>query len=40
MSALTGFRVVEVAERLTYPVIRDRRVAVNQILVRTAEQTW
>lgn len=57
MPALTGFRIVEVAERVagencgkllpqdvadavTYRVTRHRRVAVNEVLVLAAEQTW
>ena len=30
----------DVADAVTYMVTRDRRVAVNEILVRAAEQTW
>jgi NADP-dependent 3-hydroxy acid dehydrogenase YdfG len=31
---------VDIADAVTYMVTRDRRVAVNEILVRSAEQTW
>jgi NADP-dependent 3-hydroxy acid dehydrogenase YdfG len=31
---------VDIADAVTYVVTRDRRVAVNEILVRAAEQTW
>jgi len=30
----------EIAETVTCIVTRDRRVAVNEILVRAGEQTW
>jgi NADP-dependent 3-hydroxy acid dehydrogenase YdfG len=30
----------DVAEAIAHIVTRDRRVAVNEILVRAAEQTW
>ena len=30
----------DVAEAITYIVTRDRRVAVNEILIRNGEQTW
>jgi len=30
----------DIVDAVTYIVIRDRRVAVNEILVRAAEQTW
>jgi NADP-dependent 3-hydroxy acid dehydrogenase YdfG len=30
----------DIADAVTYIVTRDRRVAVNEILVRAAEQTW
>jgi NADP-dependent 3-hydroxy acid dehydrogenase YdfG len=33
-------RPSDIAEAITYIVTRDRRVAVNEILVRAAEQTW
>ncbi len=31
---------VDIADAVTYMITRDRRVAVNEILVRAAEQTW
>jgi NADP-dependent 3-hydroxy acid dehydrogenase YdfG len=31
---------VDIAEAVTFIVTRDRRVAVNEILVRSSEQTW
>jgi NADP-dependent 3-hydroxy acid dehydrogenase YdfG len=31
---------VDIADAVTFVVTRDRRVAVNEILVRAAEQTW
>jgi NADP-dependent 3-hydroxy acid dehydrogenase YdfG len=33
-------RADDVAEAVTYIVTRDRRVAVNEILIRNGEQTW
>jgi NADP-dependent 3-hydroxy acid dehydrogenase YdfG len=30
----------DIADAVTYVVTRNRRVAVNEILVRSAEQTW
>ena len=30
----------DIAEAVVYMVTRDRRVAVNEMLVRAAEQTW
>ena len=30
----------DIAEAVAFVVTRDRRVAVNEILVRSAEQTW
>ena len=30
----------DIAEAISYIVTRDRRVAVNEILVRAGEQTW
>jgi NADP-dependent 3-hydroxy acid dehydrogenase YdfG len=30
----------DIAEAVTYIVTRDRRVAVNEVLIRAAEQTW
>ncbi|MCW2519263.1 MAG: short-chain alcohol dehydrogenase, partial [Mycobacterium sp.] len=31
---------VDIADAVTFMVTRGRRVAVNEILVRAAEQTW
>jgi NADP-dependent 3-hydroxy acid dehydrogenase YdfG len=33
-------RPQDIADAVLYLVTRDRRVAVNEILVRAAEQTW
>jgi NADP-dependent 3-hydroxy acid dehydrogenase YdfG len=33
-------RPEDIAEAITYIVTRDRRVAINEILIRAAEQTW
>jgi NADP-dependent 3-hydroxy acid dehydrogenase YdfG len=33
-------RPEDIADAVTYIVTRDRRVAVNEMLVRAAEQTW
>ena len=30
----------DIADAVVYMVTRDRRVAVNQMLIRAAEQTW
>ena len=30
----------DIADAVVYMVTRDRRVAVNEMLVRSAEQTW
>jgi NADP-dependent 3-hydroxy acid dehydrogenase YdfG len=30
----------DIADAVVYMVTRDRRVAVNEMLVRAAEQTW
>ena len=37
---MVKLRPEDVADAVVYMVTRDRRVAVNQILVRAAEQTW
>lgn len=37
---MVKLRPEDVADAVMYMVTRDRRVAVNQILVRAAEQTW
>jgi NADP-dependent 3-hydroxy acid dehydrogenase YdfG len=33
-------RPEDIADAVSYIVTRDRRVAVNEILVRAGEQTW
>jgi NADP-dependent 3-hydroxy acid dehydrogenase YdfG len=33
-------RPEDIADAVTYIVTRDRRVAVNEMLVRAAQQTW
>jgi NADP-dependent 3-hydroxy acid dehydrogenase YdfG len=33
-------RPSDIADAVTFMVTRDRRVAVNELLVRAAEQTW
>jgi len=38
--AIELLRPDDVAETVTYIVTRDRRVAVNEILIRNGEQTW
>ena len=38
--AWQSLRSEDIADAVHYMVTRDRRVAVNQILVRAAEQTW
>lgn len=39
-AGMVKLRPEDVADAVTYMVTRDRRVAVNEILVRAAEQTW
>jgi NADP-dependent 3-hydroxy acid dehydrogenase YdfG len=39
-AGMTKLRSEDIADAVQYMVTRDRRVAVNQILVRAAEQTW
>jgi NADP-dependent 3-hydroxy acid dehydrogenase YdfG len=39
-AAMTKLRSEDIADAVRYMVTRDRRVAVNQMLVRAAEQTW
>lgn len=39
-AGMVKLRPEDVADAVVYMVTRDRRVAVNQILVRAAEQTW
>jgi NADP-dependent 3-hydroxy acid dehydrogenase YdfG len=37
---MVKLQAADIADAVTYIVTRDRRVAVNEILVRAAEQTW
>jgi NADP-dependent 3-hydroxy acid dehydrogenase YdfG len=37
---MVKLRPPDMADAVAYIVTRDRRVAVNEILVRAAEQTW
>jgi len=39
-ASIEPLRPDDIADTVTYIVTRDRRVAVNEILVRAAEQTW
>jgi NADP-dependent 3-hydroxy acid dehydrogenase YdfG len=39
-AAIEPLRPEDIADAVTYIVTRDRRVAVNELLVRAAEQTW
>jgi len=39
-AGMTKLRSEDIADAVRYMVTRDRRVAVNQMLVRAAEQTW
>jgi NADP-dependent 3-hydroxy acid dehydrogenase YdfG len=39
-AGMTKLRSEDIADAVQYMVTRDRRVAVNQMLVRAAEQTW
>lgn len=39
-AGMVKLRPEDIADAVTYMVTRDRRVAVNEILVRAAEQTW
>jgi NADP-dependent 3-hydroxy acid dehydrogenase YdfG len=40
IAGMVKLRPEDVADAVMYMVTRDRRVAVNEILVRAAEQTW
>ena len=40
VAAIEALRPEDLADAVSYVVTRDRRVAVNEILVRAAEQTW
>jgi NADP-dependent 3-hydroxy acid dehydrogenase YdfG len=39
-SSIEAMRPSDIADAISYIVTRDRRVAVNEMLVRAAEQTW
>jgi len=39
-AAIEPLRPEDIADTVSYVVTRDRRVAVNEVLVRAAEQTW
>ena len=39
-AGMVKLRPEDIADAVVYMVTRDRRVAVNEILVRAAEQTW
>ncbi len=39
-AGMTKLRPEDIADAVVYMVTRDRRVAVNEMLVRAAEQTW
>ena len=38
--SIEQLRPDDITEAVTYVVTRDRRVAVNEILIRAGEQTW
>jgi len=40
VASIEALRPEDIADAVSYIVTRDRRVAVNEILVRAAEQTW
>jgi NADP-dependent 3-hydroxy acid dehydrogenase YdfG len=40
VESIEALRPEEIADAVAYIVTRDRRVAVHEILVRAAEQTW
>ena len=40
VESIEAMRPEDIADAVSYIVTRDRRVAVNEILVRAAEQTW
>jgi len=39
-ASIEPLRPDDIADAVAYIVTRDRRVAVNEILIRAAEQTW
>jgi NADP-dependent 3-hydroxy acid dehydrogenase YdfG len=40
IESIQPLRPEDIADAVAYIVTRDRRVAVNEILVRASEQTW
>jgi NADP-dependent 3-hydroxy acid dehydrogenase YdfG len=40
LAAIEALRPEDIADAVSYIVTRDRRVAVNELLVRAAEQGW
>jgi NADP-dependent 3-hydroxy acid dehydrogenase YdfG len=40
MESIEALRPEDIADAVSYIVTRDRRVALNEILVRAAEQSW
>jgi NADP-dependent 3-hydroxy acid dehydrogenase YdfG len=40
VSSIQALRPEDIADAVAYIVTRDRRVAVNELLVRASEQTW
>jgi NADP-dependent 3-hydroxy acid dehydrogenase YdfG len=40
VSTIEALRPEDIADAVAYIVTRDRRVAVNEMLVRASEQTW
>jgi NADP-dependent 3-hydroxy acid dehydrogenase YdfG len=40
VSGIEALRAEDIADAIAYIVSRDRRVAVNQMLVRAGDQTW
>ena len=40
LEGMQMLRPEDIADAVAYMVTRDRRVAVNEMLVRAAEQTW
>ena len=40
VESIEQLRPEDIADAVSYIVTRDRRVAVNEMLVRAAEQTW
>jgi NADP-dependent 3-hydroxy acid dehydrogenase YdfG len=40
VASIEALRPEDIADAVSYIVTRDRRVAINEILVRAAEQNW